>query len=69
MVWQMGEKRMTIYKAEVFVELHYEHLCSGCRFLTCGMDTNTCRLVEKEWETETTDRPKWCPLKEVQVLR
>ena len=60
---------MTIYKAEVFVELEYDTLCSGCFFYSGGGGfTNMCELTKDEWESETCDRPVWCPLKEVKVL-
>jgi len=58
-----------LFKAEVYVELEYETLCSRCFFFSGGSGFNECSLMSKAWASDTTDRPEDCPLKEVKVMR
>jgi hypothetical protein len=56
---------MTLYKAEVYIELQYENLCYRCIFA----GASRCKLSNKKWMSEeTNDRPSWCELKEVKVV-
>ena len=56
---------MTIYKAEIYVELEYEKLCYGCPFFR----EPTCSLARKDFESDEDLKPDWCPLQEVKVMR
>jgi hypothetical protein len=58
-----------MFKAEVYIELDNNNLCAGCFFFSSGSNTNVCELTGDEWESETCDRPEWCQLKEVKVMR
>ena len=57
---------MTIYKADIYVELEYTNLCYGCPFFS---NTTRCSLARKDFDTEEDLKPDWCPLQEVQVMR
>jgi hypothetical protein len=61
---------MTIFKAEVYVELRYDSMCCNCPFHSGQYsDNKSCSLADREWEAEVDERPEWCPLKEVKVMR
>jgi hypothetical protein len=57
---------VTIFKAEIYVELEYTNLCYGCPFFR---HATSCSLAKKDFDTEEDLKPDWCPLKEVQVMR
>jgi hypothetical protein len=57
---------VTIYKAEIYVELEYTNQCYGCPFFR---HTLRCSLAGKEIDQEEDLRPDWCPLQEVKVMR
>ncbi len=59
---------MSLFKAEIYIDLEYDNLCSGCRFFSGSSGTFCCELTGEEWDAETTDRPNICPLQKVNVL-
>jgi hypothetical protein len=59
-----------MYKIEILVDLEYDTLCAGCPFYSGGStdNDNVCTACGKHWESDTCDRPDFCPLEEVKVM-
>ena len=58
-----------MFKAEMFIELEYTHLCYRCPFYHyMGGNVHECDIGER-WEADDNMRPKSCPLQEVKVMK